>query len=457
VAVAGKHRAEAFVLLTEFLNRLKRDVPIWKRRSIPVRPGKPATVARAPAAPSAVVAGAGRDGVLSADEVRALLWRLCEPLSPEQVPLPLALGRVLRDPVAAPEDQPPFDRAAVDGYALRTDDPALRFRVVDDIRAGDWKPRVLRPGEAVRIATGGALPAAGLQVVPREMAQVEGDVLVLVQREAETNVRCRGDDARAGQVLIEAGTVLSAGALALLASVGAAKPCVTRQPRVVHLLTGNEIVPPDQIPARGQIRDSNSTLVRSFLRNWEVVPSQERIPEDEGALARALSRWAPAADLLLISGGASGGEHDFTRRALVAADFAILVHGTTARPGKPLLVGRRGAALAIGLPGNPLAHFVGLHLYVRAALEGWSGQTVRTQFNSGQLAMGLEAATGSRETFWPARWWLADGMVLVAPRPWNNSGDLTGLATANALLRVPPGANRLLPGSRVDFLCLESH
>ena len=391
----------------------------------------------------------------SASDVLALVNQLCLPLDAERVALADASGRVLREPVGAPEDQPPFDRPSVDGFAVRQTDRATIFRIVDEIRAGDWKPRALQPGEAVRIATGGALPGEGLRVVMKEDAQVEADRLTVLRHDDERNIRFRGEDARAGQVLVEAGAALSPGALALLASVGCARPLVTRQPRVRHVATGNEIVPPDQMPERGQIRDSNSTLVRAFLGQWGVIAEQQRVAEDAERIQSAIRHQPSDVDLLLISGGASVGEHDFTRRLLEEAGFTIHVSKTTARPGKPLIVAQRGNMLVFGLPGNPLAHFVCLSLYVRAALEAFMGQSARTAFAPGVLAADLAADGNPRETFWPARWLLQDGSVMLTPLRWSSSGDLTALATANALIRVTAGMEQLQRGSRVEFIRTE--
>lgn len=394
----------------------------------------------------------------SAAQVIALLGELCRPLETERVPLADALGRVLREPVCAPEDQPLFDRSSVDGYAVRLDDSTTAFRVVNEIRAGDWKPRELQPGEAVRIATGGALPGDGLRVLMKEDVRVEDDTLIVSRPDNQRNIRFRGEDARAGQVLVEAGSVLEPGTLGLLASVGCAQPLVTRLPRVLHIATGNELVPPDQTPGRGQIRDSNSTLVRAFLGRWGVLPEQARVGEDRAAIQAAIThgRWPMATcDLLLISGGASVGEHDFTRRLLEESGFKIHVSKTTARPGKPLIVAQRGHTLAFGLPGNPLAHFVCLNLYVRAALEAFARQSSRFEFHRGVIATDLAAGGNVRETFWPGHWHVADGTAALTPLPWNSSGDLTSLATANALIRVAGGAGRLKRGQRVEFVFTE--
>lgn len=391
------------------------------------------------------------DRTASASEVLELLRGACRPLDAERAPLREAAGRVLREPIHALGDQPPFDRSSMDGFAVRMDDPAKQFRIVDEIRAGDWKPRELKRGEAVRIATGGALPGEGLQVVMREDAAREGDLLSVSRRDGERNIRFRGEDSASGQVLIPQGARLEPGALALLASLGCVRPLVTKVPRVLHLATGNEIVPPEMAPQPGQIRDSNSTLVRAFLAQWGIQPAQLSVPEDQSAAHNALNADGRDADVILVSGGASVGDHDFTRRLLEDLGFAIYVSKTTARPGKPLIVAGRGGTIAFGLPGNPLAHFVCLNLYVRTALESFLGLPAGLLFHTGALTSDLAAGGNSRETFWPAQWRWGHHAPTLTPLRWSSSGDLTPLATANALIRVEPGAERLAQGCLVEF------
>ena len=391
----------------------------------------------------------------SADAVIALLNGITRPLATERVPLDAAAGRVLREPISAPEDQPPFDRSAVDGFVVRLDDASSEFQIVDEIRAGDWKPRQLQRGETVHISTGGALPGEQLQVVMKEDVQVSGEKILLPQRSPSGNIRFRGEDARAGQVLVEPGVKLQPGTLALLASVGQANPLVTRVPRVLHLATGNEIVPPEQPPARGQIRDSNSILIRSFLKSWQAELEQMRLPEDEAMAKEKLETRnlkLETADLLLISGGASVGEHDFTRSLLTHLGFEILVSKTSLRPGKPLIVARRGNQIAFGLPGNPLAHFVCLNLFVRVALERFSGASTKPLFQYGTLAAKLATCRNGRETFWPAQLDLQTGTSQLTPLRWSSSGDLTSLAAANALIRVPPDCADLDAGTPIEFI-----
>jgi len=382
-----------------------------------------------------------------------MIRKFSAPLEARRVQLAEANGRVLRETVVAPEDQPPFDRSSVDGFAVRLDDSNSHFRIIDRIRAGDWKPRELRRGEAVQIATGGALPGMELQVVMKEDTRVAGDELEILDRNQEQHTRFRGEDARAGSPLVFSGARLGPGALALLASIGCTQPLVTRLPHVMHVATGNEIVPPEQTPKTGQIRDSNSILIRAFMEQRGIMPEQLRVGEDRTTIDTALRGPKTAAnpDVLLISGGASVGEHDFTRSLLEDLGYTIRISRTTTRPGKPLIFATRENAVAFGLPGNPLAHFVCLHLYVDAALQGFSGVTGDFEFTEGVLAEEFVPDSNARETLWPARLGTSGAHFQLTPLPWRSSGDLTSLATTNALVRIPPSSGKLSPGAKLWF------
>jgi molybdopterin molybdotransferase len=453
--VTARHRQEAFACATEFMDLLKRDVPIWKRRAWPAEPGSsPGIQVQTAVTPASLQTDAGSlpQPASGVEEVLRMVLETTNPLPPERAPLALSLHRVLAEDVLAPEDQPPFDRSAVDGFAVRLDDASSVFEVVDFIRAGEWKPRSLGPGQAVQIATGGALPCADLRVIMKEDARLEDNRVHLVRHEDARNIRFRGEDARQGQVLLRAGTRLNHGSLALLASLGKTEPLVSPRPRVVHLVTGDEIVPPDQAPGPGCIRDSNSTLVRAFLASWGIEPCQARAREDRASGLPALREALGAgADLLLVSGGASVGEHDFTRGLLKESGFRIHLSKTRLRPGKPLIFASRPGCVAFGLPGNPLAHFVTLNLFVRAALDRLCGLPASNPFALGILGAPLEAGGHARETLWPARLELRDGLVLLWPLRWSSSGDLTSLAQASALIRVPAGSETLPQGARVPF------
>jgi len=444
VGVTSLHRVEAIALLGEFLDRLKQDVPIWKRRALPVAGALPLKTHFPASKPPAAV--------FSLDEALAAIRSRCQPLPAMRAPLADALGRVLRETVCAPDDLPPFDRSARDGYAILSADAAEFFQVVDTLQAADWKPRLLQPGQAVRVATGSALPCGGLRVVMQEHVERDGGRIRVLKQERAGNIRRRGEDATAGQPLVPAGVRLNARALALLGAAGCAQPLVSPRPRVAHFTTGDELVPPHQTPGPGQIRDSNSTLIRGLLQNAPCDLEQNHLSEDFETAWRQLDpKRLAQVDLLLVSGGASVGDKDFTRPLLERLGFEIIFAQVNVRPGKPLLFGISGSRAAFGLPGNPLSHFVCFHFAVAQALARLAGESAPA-FLRAPLAAKLEDEPCPRETLWPARLEWNSGAPHLRPLVWASSGDLTCLPAANALIRVPVNQGTLPQGAEVDFL-----
>ncbi|MBJ7326378.1 MAG: molybdopterin molybdotransferase MoeA [Chthoniobacterales bacterium] len=375
----------------------------------------------------------------TADEVWALLRAQVSPRPAAAVPLAEASGRTLRETVFTREDMPPFDRSAVDGFAVPMGDESGTFDIAGEIRAGDAPPGALSAGCASRIATGAWVPRDA-EIVMLEDASVDGGRVSFTRR-GRNHVRRRGEDARAGDELVRAGTLLSGGPIALLAGAGCTRPQVTRTIAAHHIATGNEIVDPSAAPRSGQIRDSNSALVCAWAQRRGMSVSQQRIGEDGAALRLALR---DDCDLLLVSGGASVGRHDFTDSVLRQAGFEILVTKVNARPGKPLIVARRGEQWAFGLPGNPLSHFVCLHVFVDAALAAMNGSPEAPVLRRGQVTAAI--AGHPRETWWPA----GDGAAGLRPLRWASSGDLTALASADALVRVP--VSGLAAGAQAGFI-----
>jgi molybdopterin molybdotransferase len=238
--------------------------------------------------------------------------------------------------------------------------------------------------------------------------------------------------------------------------------------RVLHFTTGDEIVPPDQTPKPGQIRDSNSFLIRGLLQHFSCDVTQKHLPENFELAKRDISAFPfplSAFDVLLVSGGASVGEKDFTRLLLEWLGFEIIFSQVNVRPGRPLIFGVAGGAsvpasrlvsslappnkvrVAFGLPGNPLSHFVCFHLFVAAALKKLVGEEPG-RFLRGRLAAKLDDAPNPRETLWPARLDLAG----LHPLAWASSGNVTCLAETNALIRVPANRGSIRAGAEVDFL-----
>jgi molybdopterin molybdotransferase len=466
VGIASRHRAEAIALLGGFMNQLKQGVPIWKRRAII------AAVCDRRSQQEAAKTGAHR-APLQLDEAMAEINSRCQPLPAVRILLGDAFGHVLRETVCAPEDLPPCDRSARDGYAMLKDDESEYFQIVDTLHAADWKPRQLKSGEAVRVATGTSLPCENLRVVMQENVERTGDQIRIIRRETATHINLRGEDLHAGEPLLQAGAKLNAGALALLATAGNVNPLVSPRLRVVHFTTGDEIVPPDQTPKPGQIRDSNSFLIRGLLQNFSCDLEQAHLPEDFERARSETSNFESEisnADVLLVSGGASVGDKDFTRPLLEALGFEIVFSQINLRPGRPLIFGMNGGAgvpasrlvsglaplnkvrVAFGLPGNPLSHFVCFHFAVAVALARLTGGEP-PKFLRGQLAEKLDDKPCPRETLWPAKWEISpDAAARLHPLAWTNSGNAACLASANALVRVPANTGPLEKFARVDFL-----
>jgi molybdopterin molybdotransferase len=441
--ISGTHRGEAIALLTEFMHRLKLDVPIWKVRALYIEDEDQKSHA------SSQAVGIHDCKPLSFEESFSKVYSHLKPLPAVRTYLAETFGRVLRETVCATEDLPAYDHSTRDGYAILQNDSSDIFQVVDTLHAGDWKPRQLKSGEAVRVATGAVLPDDNLRVVMQENVERSGDKIKIVQPDGATNVRKRGEEIHAGEVVLPANATLNAGAVALLAAVGCTQPLVSPRLRVQHFTTGDEIVPPEQTPKLGQIRDCNSVLIRGLLQKFSCELTQSHLHENLETAKSQTSHFKSQlqnADVLLISGGASVGDKDFTVELLASMGFEIVFSRLNIRPGAPLIFGVNGPRIAFGLPGNPVSHFVCFHLFVVAAFKRLTGAEPQS-FLQGVLASKLDDVPNSRESFLPARW----DDIGLHPLKWLSSGDVKCLRETNALIRIPASSSPMEAGMKVDF------
>lgn len=391
--------------------------------------------------------------MISVLQAQALIDQRGGPLSGEAVSLAQAHGRVLREPVASSEDLPPFDRSAMDGYAIRIDDDAKQFEVIGEIRAGQSIDLKLRPGQAIRIFTGARLPGPELKVVMQEDVDVNGQRLLITKPGSASHVRKRGEDARAGEILLKPGQVLDATALAVLASVGKTAPLVSAIPRILHLTTGDEIVAPDETPAEGQIRNSNASLIAGLCREQGIDAITHRHAGDDLAAMAAVCAEAKAEmfDLVLISGGSGGGTYDFSIEFITSLNAIVHFQSVNVRPGKPLIFATNSRQVIFGLPGNALSHFVCFHLFVRRALDRLLARPMPAT-TQGFLVETMPETMNARETWWPAQASLKESRLECRALPWKSSGDITRLPAANALMQVPASTSHLAVGTMVKLL-----
>jgi molybdopterin molybdotransferase len=389
--------------------------------------------------------------MISLEAARTLIAEHVQPGPARAVELSAALGQVLAESVAADQDYPAHDRAMMDGYALAADDPAGRFRVVGEAKPGAACEVVPGAGECVRIFTGAALPARASQVIMQEDTRCEGEWMIPLRRGAERYVRPRGTEARAGDVVLPAGGLLGAAELAILTQVGQVCPRVIIRPEVTHLATGDELIDPAAAADGGQIRDTNSTLIRALVeRHGGVVTAHARL----GDRLEDIVKFAGAhpAPLLLISGGASVGEYDFGTEALRRLGYTIHFDRVNLRPGKPLTFATREGRAAFVMPGNPVSHFACFHGAVRLALERLGGRVPQWSFLNLPLLGGAPLRRNARETLWPARVVAREGALVATPLAWSSSGDTFSLAGANGLIRIAADTD---PGETMPVLPLD--
>ena len=310
---------------------------------------------------------AGSTALLPVPDALARLLALAPVPDIEQAPLVAALGRTLAAPVHATRTQPAADLSAMDGYALRFSELHETLIVTGEAAAGA-APFAIPPGHAARIFTGGAVPAGADVILVQEEAARDGERLTLSGEgppAAGAHIRRAGSDFHGGDLLLPAGTPVTPAVIALAAAAGHGTLAVRRRPRVVILSTGNELVPPGAPVCGVQLPSSNAPMLAALLARLPVdVQDRGIVPDDLPTLTAAFRDAADWADIVVTTGGASVGDHDLVRPALIAAGAEIDFWRIALKPGKPLLAGRLGTTVALGLPGNPVSAYVTALLFL---------------------------------------------------------------------------------------------
>ena len=316
--------------------------------------------------------------LLSREEAWERISALAEALPAEEAELRDAVGRITAAPVTARIDVPPFERSAMDGYALRAEDTPGTLRVVGEVAAGDAAGSPLEPGTARRIFTGGAIPPGADSVERQEVVERDGDRAIFPAARHGQHVRFRGEDIRDGTVLLGKYERVTVQALNAIASGGAASVPVHRRARVAIMTTGDELVAPGEPLPAGAIYESTSVALEALVVRAGAVPElYRRVPDAPAATTAAVAEALERADVLLVAGGVSVGEHDHVKAAFAAAGVEELFWGVRIKPGKPLFCGRAGERWVFGLPGNPLSAFVTYLAFVEPLLRRLHGDLRR--------------------------------------------------------------------------------
>ena len=373
-----------------------------------------------------------------------------------------AMGRVLAEDIIADSDLPPFDRAQMDGYAVRAADVAntpARLRIVGESAAGAGWHHEMKAGEAVRIMTGAPVPAGAdaVQQVERT-CEIDGgsQVEILESVEGGRSIVRRAAEIKAGETVLHAGEDINAAMIATLASFGYAQVKVGRRPRVAVMATGSELVDVHKKPGPDQIRDSNNytiaayaTLAGAIVERWPLAG------DDTEELKKQIKQAVATSDVLITSGGVSMGVYDFMKPALKELGAEIFFERVALRPGKPTVFARLGTTLIFGLPGNPVSVAATFNLFARAALRAMQGAKQPGLIEETAVLARAVKGSADRESYLPAILRTDEnGTLLAEPLKWGGSSDFVAFANATALISVPAGVKAIGAGMRVMIVKL---
>jgi molybdopterin molybdotransferase len=401
----------------------------------------------------------------SVDEHLADILSDVEAIAPLDLQLLDAHGCILSEPVVAETDLPSFDNSSMDGYAVRVADVAsaaeqtpVRLPVVGDVAAGSPSPYSVQQGMSVRIMTGAPIPAGAEAVVPIEWTD-RGLAEVTVRRapEAGAHIRRRGEDVKAGDVVLEGGTRLGPGQLGLLAAVGRDRIKVRPRPRVVILSTGSELVEPGTPTGPGQIHESNSYILTTAAREAGALAFRVGIvPDQPQQLLDAIEDQLIRADLVITSGGVSVGAYDVVKEVLSRLGTVTFTE-VAMQPGKPQGWGTVGpdSTPIVTLPGNPVSSFVSFEVFVRPVIRRMLGvEPLHRPIVRATCEDAIRAPAGKRQY---ARAWLdvRDGRYVVRSVGGSGSHLVGDLAHANALIVVPEAVAEVPAGGTVEVMVLE--
>ncbi len=399
--------------------------------------------------------------LLSVEEAQELILQSVQPL-PESVEMPLleAAGRALAEDIVSPVPIPPFDNAAVDGYAVIAEDTAgasaqspARLRVVGAVNAGEVAHFAVGRGEAARVMTGAPVPAGADAMVMIEDTEQRGEeVWIKSPARIGQHIRRQGEAVARGETVLRKGQSLGAGEILVLAAIGRGTAPVVRPARVCLLTTGDELVEPGYPLPAGKIYNSNRYGLSVQIRETGAQLEHLHIPDDPVATRDALTQ-AQAYDMVLTAGGVSVGERDFVKQAVESLG-ELRFWRVAIKPGKPIAFGRVGQALFVGLPGNPVSAMVTFELFARPALRKMMGHHVLFRPRVQAILEHDIGTIGGRREYMRGRLRWSEGGWLVRSTGAQESGMVASMVGANALI-VAPARSELRRGDTVDVLMID--
>ncbi len=407
--------------------------------------------------------------VKSPEEVFEILKDF-DPVGTEKIFIGGAFNRVIGEVITAPEDMPNFSRSSVDGYAVWAKDtfgasdslPAF-LELAGEVVMGKAAQDIVGQGTAVKIPTGGMIPEGADAVVMIEYCHGVDEKTIEVSRSVAPmeNIISRGDDFRKGSVLFEKGTVLRPQDIGLLAGLGIRDVSVYKKPRVGIISTGDEVIPLDQNPKPGQIRDINSYTLGAFCSQSGAIPVNMGLCKDDfDEMRNVVGEAFDICDTVWISGGSSVGTRDMTLKVLESfPDAKLLVHGIAISPGKPTIIARIGNKAMFGLPGHVASAMIVAEIFLDSFLARLSGETMEPGDNhfylQAELERNIESASG-REDYIRVKLKKRNGRILAEPI-FGKSGLISTLVEAQGLVKIDKNTEGLYKGQIVSVMLLKPY
>lgn len=394
--------------------------------------------------------------MIGVDEAYRIILENISTLPPKAVDIRDAVGLCLADDVLSDIDMPPFDKSAMDGFAVIAGDTAIgaELAVVENITAGVLPQKRVQSGQCSKIMTGASVPQGVDSVIKVEDTEVLGDgrIRLLKQVRKGENICSRGEDFKSGQVVLHKGKTLRPQEIGVLAMVGVKRVKVFPPPKVGIISTGDELVKIGYKPKAGQIRDSNSYSLAAQAKQLHADVAFLGSARDRKSEILPLVKKGLKRDILLLTGGVSMGEYDLVVDVLQDAGVDIFFHKVALRPGKPIVFGKKYKTPVFGLPGNPVATYVNFELFVRPAIRKMMGfEDVRRTIVKAKMETGLSRKKARRE-YRPAHLRMEEGRFYVATVEWHGSADLLGTTRGNSLLIIPEQTENISPGDEVEVM-----
>lgn len=391
--------------------------------------------------------------MITVDQAIKILTEQAISLEAEEIGFESSLGRVLAEPIYADRDFPPYNRVAMDGFALRHDSlegGQNSFRIEKTVGAGDATYRLTDPQACVEIMTGAVLPEGCDTVVPYEDALVKDSLMSLkCTPRSGQNVHRQGSDRKAGDVIVSAGVTITGPDIGIAATVGAIMLRVYRIPPICLVSTGDELVPVEATPAPHQIRSSNVYALKASLASYQCQIDHQHLPDDQTLVKKSVSSLLQQYQIIIFIGGSSMGKYDFLPTELKSAGLQEHFYKIRQRPGKPIWFGSSGDRFVFALPGNPVSCFLCLEKYFKFWLNNSLGKVKRTE--SAQLSDDF-IFKPDLTYFLQVKTDLKDGAVIAHPVVGGGSGDHANLAEVDAFLQLPSKRQSFDRGESFELL-----